>query len=327
MRARRRASQLFVVLAVAAFARDAAAEDLRLSWRAPQGCPTEGHVREATLRSAPAGAAREPLDAEVTVARDERWTVTIRTRRAGLAAERHLDATSCEALADATAVVLAMALVPPLDAPAPATAPARAPADPDAPALAPARAPADGDASPGAPRPATDAYSHALAVGASAVTDGASLPAPALGGRAALAWTPGRARLELSGAYFSEQSQTTATSAAGATFTLLTAGARGCWAIVRGAVELSPCAAADAQVVKAHGYGASANYDASAAWLSAAGGALVRVPVAGWLALRGDVDAVVPLSRPRFVVEGDGAVHRPGALGVRAGIGAELLFL
>ncbi len=69
------------------------------------------------------------------------------------------------------------------------------------------------------------------------------------------------------------------------------------------------------------------NYDAKGAWMSAAAGALVRLPIASWFALRADADAVVPLSRPRFVVEGDGAVHRPSALGVRAGIGAELLFL
>jgi hypothetical protein len=96
---------------------------------------------------------------------------------------------------------------------------------------------------------------------------------------------------------------------------------------VRSSVELSPCAGIDAQVVFASGFGAPQNYDTSAAWMSAAGGALVRLPMTSWLALRGDADAIVPFSRPRFVVEGDGVVHKPAALGVRGGIGAELLFL
>jgi hypothetical protein len=54
---------------------------------------------------------------------------------------------------------------------------------------------------------------------------------------------------------------------------------------------------------------------------------LFRIPLASWLALRGDVDALVPLSRPRFVVEGDGAVHKPASLGIRGAIGAEVSFL
>ena len=142
-----------------------------------------------------------------------------------------------------------------------------------------------------------------------------------------LAWTPGRARLELAGSVFSAQSQTTATSAAGARFNLLVAGARGCWALLHGAVELSPCAGVDVQAMSAKGFGAPQNYDANGAWMSAGAGALVRVPLASWLALRAEIDAIVPFSRPTFVVEGDGAVHRPSAIGARAGIGAELLFL
>lgn len=347
------------LLAVAAtlVAREATAEDLRLSWHAPPGCPTERQVRDAALRTVPSEAPREHLDAEVEVERGERWTVTIRTKRAGIAAaERRLDATSCEALADATAVILALALVPsqpdespPIGAPGSAQGPgevagppspstaAAAAADPgaapvaaSAPTPTPIAAAAPAGAAPDAvdrAAPSREPYAHALAAGASLATDGTTLPGPALGVRASVGWTPSRARLELAGAAYADQSKTTGISAAGATFTLLVAGARGCWAIVRDAVELSPCAGADVQIVKAHGYGASANYDASAAWLSATGGALVRVPVTRWLALRGDVDAVVPLSRPTFVVEGDGAVHRPKALGVRAGIGAELLFL
>jgi hypothetical protein len=174
---------------------------------------------------------------------------------------------------------------------------------------------------------AHESFAHALAASASLHADGTTLPSAALGGRAALAWTPSRLRLEGGGAYFSEQSKTTGTSAAGAAFTLLVADARACWAVARSGVELSPCIGADVEVVQARGFGAAKNYDASAAWVSATGGALLRVPVTSWLALRADAGAVVPLSRPRFVVEGDGAVHRPAPLGVRGGIGAELLFL
>ena len=324
-----RAVSLLAGVAVALVAGHAAAEDLNLSWQAPAGCPSGKQVHDAAIRTA-GDAGREPLDADVRVDHAARWSVTIRTKRAGVAsAERQLQAASCAALADATAVILALALIPPAaDADAP-TVEAPEPAPPPAPeapaglaaAAAPARAPADAD------RAAGDRYAHTLTASASFATDSTSLPAPAVGGRAGLAWTPGRARVELAGAYFLGQSKTTDTSQAGASFALLVAGARGCWALARGAIELSPCAGADVQRVSAKGFGAATNYDASAAWVSATGGALVRFPVTSWLALRGEADALVPLTRPRFVVEGDGAVHKPAAIGLRAGIGAEILFL
>jgi hypothetical protein len=342
-----------------------AGEPLRLSWQAPKGCPTADHVKDAALRAS-GDVGREPLEADVRVEHAERWTVTIRTHRANVAAaERHLEATSCAALADATAVILALALIPEASttrnasatpavsaaaaaAPAPEAeaAPAAAappPSRPPSPAAAPPPSPvaspapaeralvSDGALVSDADRAAAQgAFAHALAASASLHADGTTLPSAAVGGRAALAWTPARVRLEVGGSYFSEQSKTTATSGAGAAFTLLVADARGCWAIARSArsgVELSPCIGADVEVVQARGFGAAKNYDANAAWVSATGGALLRVPMTSWLALRADAGAIVPFSRPRFVVEGDGAVHRPAPLGVRGGIGAELLFL
>jgi hypothetical protein len=323
-----RAISVLVVVASALVAREAAAEDLHLSWSAPEGCPSEHQVREAALRAASTETPRDALDAQALVDRGERWTVTIRMKRAGLvAAERHLEATSCGALADATSVILAMALVPPRRDDAQGAEPPlpdAIPASPARPGLAAAEAEAERTVSS---VPARGPPARGFAASASLATDGTTLPSPAVGGRAGLAWTPSRARVEIAGAYFSDQSKTTGTSEAGARLTLVAAGARGCWAVAQGDVELSPCAGADVQVVQARGYGAASNYDASAAWIAAAGGALVRVPVTGWLALRGDVDAIGPLSRPRFVVEGEGAVHRPASFGVRAGIGAELLFL
>ena len=364
-----RAIPVALALVAMLVAKRAAAEDLRLAWRAPAGCPSGERVREAALKSAGKGAL-EPLEAEARVERGEKWKVTIRTSRNGTAAEeRTIEGASCAALADATAVILAIAMIPPgKDAAAAAAreSAAEAKAKPTAGAQAQAtggasgteaeaEVEADGDARTeagvgqahvgpggsvtarggsgasardGAERPAGAARErHAFAGMVGGATDGTTLPAAALGGRVGLAWTPGRIRVELGGSFFSSQSKTTATSAAGARFNLLVAGARGCWALLQGAVEISPCAGVDVQSVSAKGFGATQNYDASGAWLSAAGGALVRVPLASWFALRADADAIVPFSRPTFVVEGDGAVHRPSTIGARAGIGAELLFL
>ena len=337
-----RAISAAVALVALLAARRAAAEDLRLTWKAPAGCPSVERVREAALKSAGRGGL-EPLEADARVEQGERWKVTIRSSRNGTAAEeRTVEGASCAAVADATAVILAIAMIPPGKdaaaskakvAPDGAEAPVE-PASAEAAAAAPAAAnvpsTSTSTSTSEAERAGTGGRNerHGFAGSVGGATDGTTMPAAALGARAGLAWTPGRARVEVVGSFFSAQSKTTATSAAGARFNLLVAGARGCWALVQGPVELSPCVGLDLQTMSAKGFGATQNnYEANGAWMSAAAGGLFRLPLASWFALRADVDAIVPFSRPTFVVEGDGAVHRPSAIGARAGIGAELLFL
>jgi hypothetical protein len=117
-------------------------------------------------------------------------------------------------------------------------------------------------------------------------------------------------------------------SETGARFSLTSVGLRGCFAALRrGSVELAPCVGSDVQLVSATGFGADTNYSATAQWLTATGGALTRFELTSWLALRGRAEAFVPLSRPTFIVEGEGAVHRPPTLGAAASVGAELRFL
>lgn len=314
-------------LAAFAHARAASAGELELTWTAPPGCPTSSDLRDAILRSSN-GESRERVEAVARVERTEpqRWSVTVQTTRAGVAsAERRLEATSCRALADATAVILALALIPERAAADEPATPAAAEPTPPAPALAPVPEPAP-IASPDRTNDRAPPR-HTLAASASLATDASTLPSPAVGARGALAWTPGAARLELAGSYFSAQSQTTGVSSAGARFTSGVVGARASWTLLQSVIELSPRVGADVELLRASGFGAADNYDASAAWLSVAGGALVTVPVTHWLSLRADADGIVPLSRPRFVVDGEGAVHQPSTFGLRAAIGAELLFL
>jgi hypothetical protein len=94
-----------------------------------------------------------------------------------------------------------------------------------------------------------------------------------------------------------------------------------------GPFEGAPCGGAALAFVDASGFGAQTNYAASARWVDVAGGALARVKVARWLALRATVEVTAPLSRPTFVVEGEGDVHRPAAFGGAASLGAEALIL
>lgn len=286
----------------------AAEEPLRLTWTAPAGCPSTEDVRAATLRSLNARTASGVLEANAAVEqKHSSWSVHLRTKHGDATGERTIDAATCQGLADATAVILALALVPPGSTPEATVASAVAP--------------------PAPPRRSTTT-SRAAAVGISVAGDTSSLPSSALGGSLTLAWTPGRLRIEVDGRRWATQSQTLPTSTAGAQFSMSTFGGRACWAVFRSAsFDVAPCLGADVQFVTAPGYGADANYSASAQWITTTGGALVRQSLAPWLALRARLDGFAPLSRPRFLVLNEGSLHRPSLLGAAASFGVEALFL
>lgn len=304
----------------------ASASELRFSWTAPNDCPSSAAVASRVARSDKANAKDEPLDAEGTVERkDDRFRLTLRTKRGDTRGERTLEASTCEGLADATAVVLAVAIAPPDDSP-----------DTPAPTVVKTEAPKatiDPAAGRDADRPATAPESrdvlrdHELALGAALTTDTGSLPATAAGATISVAWTPGRFRLEGIGALYGSQTRTTENGAAGADLSLLVFGGRACWAALTQPIEIGPCLGGSAAILSANGFGAKEeNFDTGGRWATASAGAQIRFPIASWLALRGGVDALAAVTRPRFVVEGEGAVHRPSALGLRAQLGAELLF-
>lgn len=330
------AGAIFIV-ALPVSARADGDDGLRLTWTAPPECPSSATVRAAILRDAqPRRAPSEPLDADARVeqkASTDGWRVRLRTRQGAQAGEREIEAATCGALADATAVILALALAPPgADAASASAAPGDAPAPPASatPGSAP---PEDEGAAPAARRDRRgtsngSARERQVALGVSAAGDASSLPAPTLGGSLTLAWTPGRFRVELDARRWISQAGSVPSSNAGARFSMTSIGGRGCWtALKAGLVDLAPCAGADGHIVAASGYGADANFAAGAEWTTVAGGALARLSLTTWLALRARGEAIVPLARPTFVVENDGPVHRPPTLGAAASLGAELLFL
>jgi hypothetical protein len=329
---------------------------LSLRWTAPADCPAAEEVRRLVMISAGSEpVAGEPLDAEAEVRSLEidgvrRYRVELSTRRGSERGERSIDAATCRGVAEATALVLSLALTatpspsddgaaqpsqgggvpisPPASqalAPAAAeTSPARVAPSRSAPARARAAAPVTTPARAAA-APTSD--SHDLALGVSLAGDTATLPSAAAGGALSLAWYTGPLRLELEARRWLSQSRTDDAFAAGARFSMTSIGARGCWAAAAGeSFDLGPCGGADVHMISAPGYGVEPDYDASAEWTALAAGAQGRLFVASWLALRARLEAAIPLSRPIFVLEGGGPLHQPAALGGAAGIGAELLF-
>jgi hypothetical protein len=377
---------------------DASAGDtLRLAWSAPAVCPTALQVHSAALRGAEsepsetaseldgdAGTLSEPvLEASATVSSREldgvaHWTVHLHTRRGSVTGERVVEASSCDGVAEATAVVLALALLS--SAPTPgqpvvsdaATSKALSPGAvaPEAVAThaavtratvpqkavrrtppprssrvrgarraSPARALTRARVvslrtSPAAalehePR-STELVVQDLSLGVSAAGDSATLPSPAIGASFTLSWRLGQGLLEVDVRTWAAQTHTLDFWAAGARFSRLSVGARGCWTLWRsqgGGGDVAACGGADIERVRAPGRGVDPSYDASADWVAGAAGGLGRIVLTRWLALRTRLEGSVPLSRPRFVIDGAGSLHRPAALSAAGSFGLELSFL
>lgn len=327
-----------------------AEESFRLTWSAPAGCPTPEEVRSATLRNVDAKSAKQAaegiLEAEARVEKmsvqptslssspPESWRVRLRTRRGASTGEREIEASTCRGVADATAVILALALVPPGSSPEePPTQKISIEEKPTNNPITTTTPPSE-KAEPKPQSSRSVDRPPLLAAGVSAASDVATLPSPALGGGLHLAFTPYRFRLEAEIRRFAGQSQAAAggVSNAGAEFTMTSVGGRACYQVVRSRrFDASPCVGSDVLFVDAGGFGADANFDKGTTWATLAAGVLGRAYLASWFAVRVKVDAFTPLSRPTFIVEnalGDPSlVHRPSPVGLTASFGAEVHFL
>jgi hypothetical protein len=329
-----------VVLALAS-AGDPGDDHVELSWNAPAGCPVEEEVRgrlEALLGSAP----HEPIAATVDVERAANGDYSARlvVEMGAHRSERTLTASQCGALADATALVIAVTVDPAstlgeaLESEAIAAEPSAIP-EPEAAIAMPTEAGAQGTSAPIAAAPPTASAPakpparrivgvHVRALGN---VDYGTLPgvSGAIGG--AIGAHGRRFRFEVSGAWtFAREATVPSNPAASGRIALWAIAARGCGVPKWGRIELPLCGAVEAGAFEGEGTGDTVNATtARRPWIAlTAGPAIAFVPVPRVAILVG-ADLVVPLVRAQFLV-GDELVHQPFYVGVRAGLGVELRF-
>lgn len=328
-----------------------------LVWHAPAECPDAGAVRHDVDRAlggrhTVARAADLHVRAVVTPAAAG-MSLRLETAQGGEAGVRVLTAPACAELAEATAIIVALMIDPAAVAetaarePAPASpallAHAVAPSGPTAMASAIDRA-IELSAPPPSDRRDPGDRSHASERAPIATGDDAALPvrfhaALALAGdvgalpgaSAGLALSAGAAlgiaRLELAGTWLpSRRAHVEGSSQIGGDFALLAVAARGCADVLRGDVEVGPCAELEIGRMTGEGFGVSSPGAGESLWVAAGGGARVALPIGEHVALRLDVGARAPMVRPTFVLENVGPVHQAGAIEGRAALGAELRF-
>jgi len=324
---------------------------VHLEWSAPEGCPTASDIEAGVqdlLGAKPQASASGRLDVRASARRGpgDLWLGEVETRLGSKVGRRSLQTESCRAVADATALIVALTLDPEAVAarrraavpvataaaipPVPSSRPAAASLPPVAAASTSPRASAE--------RRAPEAGRSGEATGVSvwlagfAALDLGMLPRAALGAglAAGLGWR--RSTLGIGFQDFAKVSASIegTSPVAGGTFHLLAGWVAACPAVGAGAFDWGACARFELESMSGTGSGVDRMYSNSFLWAAVGGGALGRFHINRALSIPLELGFVVPLASPSFtlkgVTENAGRVHRPAAVAGRVALGLALAF-
>jgi hypothetical protein len=357
---RARWPSILVGFAVLAGARELSAQEselpVTLEWVAPEGCSSRAQIlRQVASMLEGTATPVKALSVRATAERMEggRWSVSLIAEGQGEPGRRRFEAESCQAAADATALIVAL-LIDPSRAPGVLPAPAAgAPTTgggetPGLPVEPPGGAPpgsAEGPPSaekrvapamspPPTPSPVAGParslpgiLAARLAVGG----DTGTISSANLGGEVAVSATLRRVRFEVAGSYWAPHTaRLAANTEEGAKLGLQTLGLRIAYVARYRQLTLAPFVGAELDWMSAAGFGGTGHDNQRAQ--------LVGVDVGGtaawwfWrrLALSLTLEGVVLASRPSFVATAGGVpigtVQQPSPVVGRTFLGVEVLF-
>jgi hypothetical protein len=322
--------------AVYAHAETVSHDALTLEWEAPPGCPgaraTLDRI-ESLLGDSPG--ARERVQARGSVRRSDRgvWELSLETAQSAQRFERSVRAESCEEVTEAGALIIALAIAPNLSSGGSQFVElARQPESSESPSPKP---PATVAPTPEEPARSTegaraDAESRAkraaaLRVVAAALCDVGTLPRPALGAELGAALSLRPLYVEVVGTVLPDARETIADDRGG-DISLLGGGVRVCYAAQGGRLSGRACAGAEFGRLQGTGVGASWSVSQDVFWSAGRVGVAGSYAFSSALALRAGIEALVPVSRPEFILENVGPVHQPAAVAGRLAVGLELSF-
>ncbi|MCB9714904.1 MAG: hypothetical protein H6712_13640 [Myxococcales bacterium] len=310
-----------------------------VQWTAPPTCPGPGWVHRGIERrlGRPLASGEVAVEGQVT-ATAEGFVLELHTAAGELSESRRLEATDCLALADATALVVALTVDPVAVAEVLAAArevpveeePLPPPQRPEAEAeLEPEPSPAASPEPPAetTPREPSEETSRRLEGGLLRLTAGLGLGAtPGATGAftlvGGLQWR--RARLELQGSYWLPR-RTAPLDGATVSVQLGAAGVRGCGQLRRDRIEAPLCGGLQLGGMRGEGAGVPGARPAQGLWLALE----ASVGLSWWIrprwALAGGFAAAVPLVQPAFEVGRSPAVRlfEPSPVAGRLWLGVE----
>jgi hypothetical protein len=314
--AARRGALLAVGLVAAA---PASARAGSLRWEAPDGCPDQAEVEARIARSLGGPLSETSLDAAVRI--DRQGDQLVATIALGEAPERALAATSCAAVVDAIAVIVARAARevgrrPPPPVEAPSGLPV---------VRAPWNDPADPEHAPGTPR-STATLATTFGARLSAIAGAGTLPGLDGGGEATVTLGLGRVEVEVGAARWRSSTAATPATASGAIDVALTT------AVGRLAYRLAPRWRAEpacwavGELGTVRGAPSGTSMSVRGTWSALGLGAGVALPLAPHLAGVLGVEALAPLWPTRFVSINQVVLHQPATLTVRLTAGVAVSF-
>jgi hypothetical protein len=319
---------------------------LRVHWSAPENC-ADGEQVEALIRSHIGHIEAGAVDVDVQVIRKNPTAYTVLIRLGGaLTGERHLDAESCEAAVEATALLIAIAVDAGHNAAAPTGPPLQAqPPEAKAPAAtdtSDAGATSETTVGPttadppvamqtadgGRPEESPD---HAIIttesdgtptirfeLGGGVAIDWGSTPAVTSGGMLSAALSIDRVLLTLNGTVLLPRDSAIAPRAS-LSASWISAAMSGCY-LFGGAIQWGPCGGVETGMLSTTTRGLRTTDTVSETVIYTTGSVVGRAQLtptmyaAIWLSMR------TPVWYPRLVVDGVGEVFRPAILGARASV-------
>src|SRR5450631_8914 len=275
-------------------------------WQAPPECPTAAHVQAEVEGNLAHSAARPvPVLALVSVRAPTggRWQASLLFQAGYTRAERRFEAESCEAIASAAALIIAL----------------WANGGPDA-------LPVDQASDKPRIAPGVDPDRTRFVLMLNGILDWGTMPDPPGGGMEAAGgpiWTvPGWRLRALAGLSFFPNRRTPLTVGIDqADFQLFNLSGRGCLTITRDRFELGPCAGVELAIM--HGSGTTLQ-DSTQLWLSLLGSALASWSISPAVAVFGRVEVVVPTTQKSFAT--GNVVYAVPDVAVRGALGLELRF-
>ncbi len=331
---------------------------LTLEWAAPPGCSSRAQIlRQVASMLVGTATPVKALAVRATAERmaGGRWSVSLIAEGQGEPGRRRFEAESCQAAADATALIVAL-LIDPSRAPGalpapgreattagggevpgvPTGSPAETPPGPGEPPppfaekpVAPAASPPPPAPSPVArpPRSPPGILAVRLAVGG----DTGTLSPANVGGEVAVSATLRRVRFEVAGSYWAPHTaRLAANTQEGATLGQQTLGLRIAYAAPYRQLTLAPLVGAELDWVSAAGFGGTQHGNQSAHLVGVDFGGTAAWWVWRRLALSLTLEGVVLASRPSFVATTGGAttgtVQQASPVVGRTFLGIEVLF-
>ncbi len=285
------------------------ATTIEVTWAAPPGCATQARVLEDVERNL-GGPTRHTLRAQVDVIESDAqtWTAKLRTEVDGTPGERTLQASTCESLERATALVLALTVDPERAAHISA---------------APPREPQKKSTPPPSPFPLQ------IVVGVSGTGNTGVLPDVGIGIEGSAGVLVGPLRIEaVARDWWAQHAQSILGE--GTAIHLFDLDARGCFRGRIGArLEMDPCLAGGLIFATSDGYGESTSFHRSSSWGDVGAEFLSALSIWGPLAIRGSIGVAVPITRPPFVLlepQGEIQLHQASIVNGTGSLGIEARF-